>query len=253
MLSPRANTLVRTPESAQSGQGNRPLWLVVLMAATFLLFACQATSGLTSVTDNTSTPVQTPGAVTPRPEAGVIVDSPDRRQLVVWLPDFTGFDEEGAAAEVLTSAFLQFEQRHPGVRIDVQVKAESGQADIPSYLRSAQRVAPTILPDLVLIDSRQIWRLADLGLLSPMETTPMEYSTDFYPFAVDSVEYKGDAYGVPYAADVIHLAGFLDEEQPAPVTWNELLTQGEPYLFPAAGGAMYENGRAVAGGRLDKQ
>lgn len=229
--------------------------MMVLFLATMLVqAACSNMVQRSFVEEPTPTAAQTEvPAVTA--ESSPVGELPDDRQLVVWLPDFAGYAEEGGAGEVLTSAFRQFEQRHPDVRVDVQVKAASGQADIFSYLGSAQRVAPAILPDLVLMESEELWHLADLGLLPFMERAPMELAPDSYPFAIDSVRYNGEWYGVPYAADLMHLAGFWTQDQIAPSTWDELLASSESYLFAAAGGDAYENGAVLlqyvgAGGQL---
>ena len=251
----RPIVLQQEAERVCFGWRRRVLWLVVLLSAILGLCSCSSLANLTSTDEPVLAPAQTADPSAPAAEDVPANDASDNRQLVVWLPDFSGYNDGGGAADVLTGVFHQFEQEHPGVRIDVQVKAESGQSDIFSYLRSAQRVAPSTLPDLVLIDSQHLWQMADLGLLSPMQTSPMERSTDFYQFAIDSVSYNGEAYGVPYAADVMHLAGFMPEDQAAPATWSELFNQDQPYLFAAAGGDMYENGSALlqyigAGGQL---
>ncbi len=231
------------------------LWTLAVLA--LALTACGDLAGLPFAEDPTSTPTPALAPETPSPSDEIAAPEAQQgnRQLVVWLPEFAGYSEEGNAGEVLRSAFRQFEQRHAGVRVEVQEKAAYGPSDILTYLRSGQRVAPAILPDLVLLNSQQIWQLADLGLLSPMERPPMERSLDFYQFALDSAEYGGAWYGVPYAADLMHLSGFLTSEQTAPGTWNELLAAGDPHLYAAAGDDTYENGSVLlqyvgAGGQL---
>jgi ABC-type glycerol-3-phosphate transport system substrate-binding protein len=181
--------------------------------------------------------------------------SPDSRQLVVWLPDFAGYGDDGNAGEVLQSAFRQFEQDHPSVSIEVQEKATTGQSDILSYLRNAQRVAPSILPDLALVDSQQLWQLVDIGLLQPIETPPMERSPDFYQFALDSTRYKDSWYAIPFSADVLHLADYPPQDADVPANWGDVLTVAEPYLYAAAGADAFQNGAVLlqyvgAGGQL---
>ena len=155
------------------------------------------------------------------------------------------------------------DERDPPVRTATPGRQRGSAGSRPSPVQPTscpifalrQRVAPSVLPDLVLLDSRRLWELADLGLLSPLEMSPMQRSPDFYQFALDSAAYNGEWYGVPYAADVLHLAGFLKTEETAPNTWNELLTADEPYLYAAAGPDAYQNGSVLlqyvgAGGQL---
>lgn len=228
--------------------------LLAILSLTFLT-ACNDLSALPFAEEPTPTPSLDAQPPASSATAAPVEDSPDSRQLVVWLPEFGGYGDEGGAGDVLDSAIRQFEQQHSGVNVEVQEKAESGPADMMSYLRLAQRVAPAILPDVLLLDSQQLWELADLGLLLPLETSPMQRSPDFYQFALDSAAYNGAWYGVPYAADVLHLASFLETEQTAPNTWNDLLTADEPYLYAAGGPDAYHNGSVLlqyvgAGGQL---
>lgn len=141
------------------------------------------------------------------------------------------------------------------MRIDVEVKAESGPASIFSYLRSAQRVAPSILPDIVLINSQSLWQIADLGLVPPLAENQTGRAGDFYQFSLDAVRYGGQVYGIPYAADAIHLTYPADRVDKPPTTWGELFAGGWPYYFATAGGDLYHNGSVLlqyvgAGGQL---
>ena len=154
------------------------------------------------------------------------------RQMVIWLPASMSYEEETNAGAILASVYTQFEQAHPGVRIEVQIKADTGEASLFSYLQMAQRVAPTILPDLVLLDTQQLWQAADLGLIQPLMIDEVTNLNDFYPFAKDAVTYNEKIYGVPYVADVVHLAYFQNQVESAPTTWSQLLETNQVHLFP---------------------
>ena len=163
------------------------------------------------------------------------------RQLVVWLPDFASHEMDNGAGDLLSNAFSQWEQGNPGVRINVQTKADGGQSDMFSYLRAAQQVAPDILPDVALINTQNIGALVELGLLKPLDSS-LSIRPDFYPFAMDAVQYGGQVYGTPYVADLLLLAGAGEDGAIPPDRWGELLSQDNPYYFAAAGGDLFENG-----------
>jgi ABC-type glycerol-3-phosphate transport system substrate-binding protein len=178
-------------------------------------------------------------------------------QLVVWLPAFAGTATEGSAGAILTNAFHQFEQRNPSINLDVQVKADAGSASLFNFLRSAQQVAPTILPDLVLINTQQLWQIVDLGMVAPLREEERLSNVDFFPVTRAAVNYRAQTVGIPYSTDITHLAYDVDEIDTPPSTWVELLEGGEPLLFPAAevgttnatlllyigaGGALLEDG-----------
>jgi ABC-type glycerol-3-phosphate transport system substrate-binding protein len=178
-------------------------------------------------------------------------------QLVIWLPAFTGIATEGSAGTVLTNAFHQFEQRHPSINLDIQIKADFGTASLFNYLRSAQEVAPSILPDLVLINTQQLWQIVDLGMVVPLDESEYIANADFFAVTRDAVVYRTQTVGIPFSVDVIHLAYDRDVISAPPTTWEELLATEQPILFPAAetgnvttsllnyagaGGALLEDG-----------
>jgi ABC-type glycerol-3-phosphate transport system substrate-binding protein len=196
--------------------------LIVLLAACRPPWAAQETPAApaTPAAPETATPISAG-------ETGAV-----NRQLVVWLPLFSGLATDDPAAGVLESAFYQFEQSHTGVRIDAQVKAETGAAAMGQFLAAAQRAAPSTLPDLVLINTQQLWQLADLGMVPPLTQTEMLPLDDFYPFALDAATYHTQLLGVPYAADVVH--SIYASGQEMPTTWDDLLAAAQPYLFPGS-------------------
>ena len=154
--------------------------------------------------------------------------------LIVWLPAFTGLAAEGSAGSILTNAFHQFEQRNPNIALDVQVKADVGTASLFNFLRSAQDVAPSILPDLVLINTQQLWQIVDLGLVVGISEAEWRENGTFFAVANAAATYRAQRVGIPYIVDVTHLAYDADEITIVPNTWADLMMLDQNYLFPAA-------------------
>ncbi|MCX6043942.1 MAG: extracellular solute-binding protein [Chloroflexi bacterium] len=167
------------------------------------------------------------------PSMPLEIASPAESQLVVWVPDFFEAKPDANAGNVLQAVYRQFEQTNPGVHVDVHIKAESGEASMFSYLRSAQRVAPTILPDLVLLDTQYLWQIAELDLVHPITFTELGQNANFYPFARNAVTFKQQPYGIPYTADLIHAVYDAQVFTTTPATWATVLAMKQPYLFPA--------------------
>ncbi len=177
------------------------------------------------------------------------------QQLVVWAPDFLEAGADDRERAILAAAYQRFKQAHGAVNLEVHIKAQFGTASMGNYLRSAQRVAPAILPDLVLLDTQQLWPLVDLGLIQPVDMANEVQVADFYQFSLDAVTYQGQLYGIPYLADVIHLAYTPHRVNPAPANWEELLQRGPSYLMPLGGSDGYGNESLLlqyvgAGGQL---
>jgi len=179
------------------------------------------------------------------------------RQLVIWVPEFFQPPDQ-PPTPLLQTVYDQFRHNHPEVHLDIQIKAESGAASLFAYLRNAQSMAPTILPDVVLLDTVQLWQAAELGLIQPVQWDTLHHTNDFFQFARTATSYQGQMIGIPYAADLIHLAYHTNQITQSPTTWETLLTTGGPYWFAAgkqdypndslllqyvgAGGQLFENG-----------
>lgn len=199
------------------------------MCLLLLIAGCNESTTPTPVPPLQPTPT-TP--TEPLPSETVITNNND--QLVVWLPAFTGLASEGGAGAILSNAFHQFEQRNPTIQLDIQVKADTGPASLSNFLRSAQQAAPSILPDVVLINTQQLWQIVDLGMVVPLAEDELQFDAEFYRVAREAVLYHAQTMGIPYTVDIIHLAYDSDEIESPPRNWDELLESKRTFLFPAA-------------------
>ncbi len=155
------------------------------------------------------------------------------RQLVVWIPAFFQSALDPATNGLLATVYKQFERSHPGVHIEVQIHADSGEAGMLNYLRSAQQVAPAILPDIILIDAQQLWQVAELEILLPLEQQQLGADLQFYPFTINAVTSNEQLLGIPYTADLIHLAYDPALVPTPPRLWEEFLASEQSFVFPA--------------------
>ena len=156
--------------------------------------------------------------------------SPDR-QLLLWAPPFFADLTEASRATAITNVYAQFERTHPGVHVELQFKNESGDASMLNYLRGAQRLAPTILPDLILLDSQQLWQVTDLELVQTIDLAQLTNPADFFPFTLAAVTSDEQLFGIPYATDLIHLVYHKEQIENSPASWADLLTLAAPYHF----------------------
>lgn len=218
----------------------------------------------------TPTPPPVPPTGTGAPPAPAPLETGVAPTLVVWLPAWTGYATENSAGQVLHEAVLRFEQRNPGVQLEVQIKAEIGGAGLYNYLRAAQVAAPTILPDVVLINTQQLWSLFEGGLVAPLTASewPTPPDTAFFRAGEQAVVYRAQRLGVPFALDVIHLAYAPAATSAPPADWATLLAATQPLIFPAgegdtahvgatllhyvgSGGTLLEDGRVADAAALD--
>ncbi|MBP7961619.1 MAG: extracellular solute-binding protein [Caldilineaceae bacterium] len=169
------------------------------------------------------------------------VNSQGETNLVVWLPDFYSLDPSQPGGETLYTVRVLFEQTYPGVFLDLFNKAESGQAGLLNFLRAAQRVAPSVLPDAVILNTQDLWQAVDAGLVQPVDPAALDGIDDFYPFALDAATYNDILYGVPLSADLQHLVYARDYLLPQtgeplaapPLAWSQVISDGAPFIFTA--------------------
>jgi ABC-type glycerol-3-phosphate transport system substrate-binding protein len=218
---------------------SRPLqWLSGLFVLVLIVAACgqaapaEPTATPAPVAQPVSGPASTPAA--PNNRASLA-----QRPLTVWLPaSLSGLAQPGVN-QVIVAATDAFAARYPNQTVEFVVKADEGQASLLNYLRNAQRVAPTILPDLLLVDAQQIWQVVELGLAQPLTLTEITEPESFYPFAWDAVRIYDRYYGIPYFAAPIHLVYNSQAVERAPVTWSEVIEAGNRFAFAGAGSGGY--------------
>ncbi len=190
-----------------------------------------------TATSAPSTQVQPSPSVPATADTGVPTATSEQRviTLTVWIPDtFNGQDAETEFL-ALQSIGDEFQAEHENLRIRYARKAVRGPAGLVSFLRSAREVAPSILPDLVVLPTDQVQAGIQNGLLYPLDNTlSPEIVQDMYGFATTSVV-NGKLLAVGLAVDIEHLAFDPAVVDRAPSTWQDILEQDGSFLFPAAG------------------
>ncbi len=169
--------------------------------------------------------------------------------LRIWLPPQFIPDPETEAGALLDSRLDEFALLHPGIRITVRIKAETGAGGIVSSLAATSSAVPVALPDLVLIPRLELERAVRSRLLLPF-TDPFE--EDWYEFAGSLATVNQSIYGLPFATDALVMLYRPDVILEPPRDWTTTLNTTTPLLF--AGGApnalftfaLY----SAAGGRL---
>ena len=155
--------------------------------------------------------------------------------LQIWLPpqfDPTNGTDEGS---LLQARLDEFAERHPGVRVEVRIKALDGPASLIESLIAADAAAPLVLPDLVALPTEGFQIAAARNLIYPLESyLSGENSEDWYSFAEEMSLYNGQIYGQPFAGDALVMAYRPVVVGDPPITWDEVLQNGRVFSFPAA-------------------
>jgi len=73
--------------------------------------------------------------------------------LGLWLPEEFDPYGEGSAADVLAQQLTDFSKAYPDLQVEVTVKKAGGRGGLLDFLRTARDAAPSILPDLIVLDA----------------------------------------------------------------------------------------------------
>ena len=200
----------------------RPGWIPAS-----LVFGKTVTPGPRTAPAATATP--TPLPVSPSPQAqGPIA-------LVWWTPEWFSPLAANAGGQALADSIARFEKAYPSIVIKPVLKSAYGPTGILSYLQASQKVAPGVLPDVVSLDYRDVAAAAGDKLLRPLNREKLPAAKTFYPFAQSAWHIGGDAYLLPYTADVEQMTYDGNRVSSPPRTWADLLNGNWHYLLPTAG------------------
>ncbi len=172
-----------------------------------------------------STPAVTQAATQPTTGASVRI----------WLPP--EFDPAGnsAASELLNSRLEEFLIENPDVRLEVRVKALSGEGGMLASLVATNESAPLALPDLVLLPRAQLEEAALNELLYAYDDlTDVMGERSWFGYAQQLARWQASIYGLPFAGDALVLAYRPASLESLPHNLDSFLTPTEVLLFPAA-------------------
>lgn len=155
--------------------------------------------------------------------------------LEIWLPPQFDPTAETEAAALLAARLADFSERHPGVRVSVRVKAETGPAGLLESLTAAAAAAPLALPDLIALPPAELDAAIGRNLLYPLDDYLADPdNSDWFPFAREFAEQNEQTYSLPFAADVLALAYRPGVLETPPASWAASLQLNGPLAFAAA-------------------
>jgi ABC-type glycerol-3-phosphate transport system substrate-binding protein len=176
----------------------------------------------------TSTPEETQAANTTPTAPG----ASQPRILRIWLPPQFDPNAATSSASLLRQRLTDFEEEHPGLELEVRIKADEGEASLVNSLSVTSMAAPTLLPDLVAL-SRPALEAASLkGLLHPIEGLSAALDDpNWYGYARQVGQIQNTGYGLPFAGDALVLVYRSEVERIS--NWNDILASENPLVFAA--------------------
>jgi len=185
----------------------------------------------TTTAISTTTPLTTTPSPAPTP-----VEPPSSVPLTVWGPLQFSPGEADAAQLLLQAQYQSFAESADVLEVEYVPRAAYGDSGVVNFLLNASYAAPSLLPDLAIVDPFELQSLVREGLPQPIgDLISEELIEDLYPFAREACSSDGRLVCVQFEADIEHVVYYTGALEEPPVTWADLFTEAISYTFPAAG------------------
>ncbi|MCU0519118.1 MAG: hypothetical protein MUF84_00245 [Anaerolineae bacterium] len=178
-------------------------------------------------------PFETPAATAIVPTDPGEATPPQGNQMLslqLWVPDFLNPNVDTAAAAALSAQVSSFVGVAQNVQVQVVAKSDTGAGSVYALISTAYDVAPSILPDVVVMNQHDIIAAADAGLLQSLSSA-LPVDAGFFPTALRSVTTDQAVWAFPYVAKAEHLAYAVDAvpvDEVPPIAEGTPTTEGTP-------------------------
>jgi multiple sugar transport system substrate-binding protein len=155
------------------------------------------------------------------------------RTLRVWLPPRFDPNGDSASSELLRQRIAEFASQHPGLVIDIRIKAEQGEAGLLNSLSITSMAAPSAMPDLIALTHSDMESAVLKGLLHPLDgLTTLLQDPDWYAYARQMGRVQNTAYGLPFASDALVVLYRPAVFAEPPSNWDSIFSSGNQIVYP---------------------
>lgn len=209
----------------------RWVFVVVLL---LVLYGCGERK---TVTPESVLPTSPPSPLLP---TGTPVPTPEPQPMIVtlelWLPEELDPYGSQAGADTLARQLDEFSDAYPDVQVEVTVKMAHGRGGLLDFLRTAQDAAPSVMPDLIVLDATELKTTVGLGLIQPLDSLlSPDVLAERFPFAAELGTVDGQTVGFIIGADMQHLTYRPSLLDSPPISWRQDFFPPVSFLFPAGG------------------
>ncbi|MCJ7736988.1 MAG: extracellular solute-binding protein [Anaerolineae bacterium] len=191
-----------------------------------------------AVETETPTAVPDPPAATTRSATPVPTALPEVQPIIVtlrlWVPEDLNPYGSSPGADIFAQQLTEFSDAYPDIQVEVVVKKAHGRGGLVDFLRTARDAAPSVLPDLLILDAAELKTAAGSGLLQPLDNLlSPALAVDRFPFAIEMGQVQTQTMGFVLGAETEHLAYRPIIFESPVISWTQIISSPEPYLFPA--------------------
>jgi len=200
-------------------------------------------AGCSSLAPLLTTPTPAPALIatsTPQPlPTPTAARSLESRTLRLWLPPRFDPNADTPSANLLKQRLANFEDEY-GIKIEVRVKAETGETDLLNSLSITSKAAPSNMPDLVALSHSDMESAVSGGFLHPIDgLTTILHDPDWYAFARELGHIQNTGFGLPFAADAMAIVYRPAVFETPPSNWTSIMDSGNQLVYPASDPKSY--------------
>jgi ABC-type glycerol-3-phosphate transport system substrate-binding protein len=213
---------------------------IILIAASSCQTVTQAgeitSSPLSVVATATSQPAKSTG-LTPTPSVtATAVPDENGLTLTFWTVEGISPKAEGELGSFITSSLRTFEVNNPDLSVKLLLKKPGGKGGMLDFLRTAREVAPSILPDVAIMNATDLDQAYTDGLLQILDNRlDRSLVQDLLPAARKMGTIDQRLVGVPLSLEMQHAVYNTRIYTDTPRLWTDVFTVGAKYIFPAKG------------------
>ena len=168
-------------------------------------------------------------AVTTTPENSTIT-------LTFWTIESISPQAEGEAGDFISNSLRSFRRTNPGLEVNLILKKASGKGGVVDFLRTAKEVAPSVLPDVALMNATDLNQAFADSLIQSLDgRLDRSIVQDLLPAARKMGTVNDHLVGVPLGLDMEHVVYNTLVFTDTPVLWTDVFSKHTRYLFPAKG------------------
>lgn len=153
--------------------------------------------------------------------------------LTVWAPEELS-PSAPRGGEVLRNQIADFEAAHNGIGLTYAVKAAHGKGGLADFVLQVNDLVPERLPDVIVIESRELEPLARAGLIQPLSRDfPAGVFLDLFAPAQVLASDNGVYTNLPVVVDTEQLMYDSRLVTIPPATWDQLIASASHIAFSA--------------------
>ncbi|MCK6630231.1 MAG: extracellular solute-binding protein [Anaerolineae bacterium] len=156
--------------------------------------------------------------------------------LTFWTVEAISPQAPAELGTFMAGSLRTFEANNPDLKVKVLLKKPSGKGGILDFLRTAREAAPTILPDVAIMNATDLTQAQADGLLQTLDNRlDRSIVQDLLPAARKMGTVDERLVGVPLSLEMEHTIYNTATFTTTPILWSDVLSSNTRYLFPAKG------------------